>query len=284
MPIAFGLVGALVAFAILRASEAYALDPLACHVGVFAAAILGTLTAWAVHHLRRRPRWTHLRWGLVPAAGALVGMSVQASLLRTPIVVVGSTVGLTKADPASWILVGAPVGAAPALLVALLLRLSLQAMGRIPPLDARERMIVPASGVCLVLATASLAFAGPLEMPAVVLALVLALAALVEVVVRDLTRARWLTRVFAGGTTFDVVPLDEAPATDLPPFIGGAPIEAAIVARGSASDYRTTNRALLAVTASHLASALAPLRRRRQLAAVFLALALFAGGIDTLVR
>ena len=163
LALGFALLGALLALGTMRALETDALDPWAFYAGIAAATALGAVTAYSVQRLRAHPGWRLARWLLVPIAGGLVGMTVQAVLLRIPAAYTGPTTGLTKQDPASWILAGAALGALPAMAAAALLALCLRTAGRSPPLDARERMIVPLAGAVTVFSAAAFGFAASAE-------------------------------------------------------------------------------------------------------------------------
>ncbi len=262
LAIAFGLIGALLAFGMMRLMETDWLDPVAFHAGVAAATVFGALAAALVQVLRKRPRLSRVRWLFVPLAGALVGMTVQAVLLRAPVHYT-ATVGLTKAHPVSWVLAGAPLGAIPAVLATILLALSLRFTGPIPPLDARERMIVPLASACMVLGSIAIFFAHRSQVPALFGIVLLAGAALVEIAVRDTSRMRFLRRVFENDTKYEVVPLAYAPQEDVPEFAAGVRAELLILPLPTETGYRVASRRPLASTGGCEGLAVAPLRGRR---------------------
>lgn len=277
LSIAFGLAGAVVAFGIMRAADTPWLDPLAFHVGVGAAAILGSFAAALVQRLRRRPFWENKRWAFVPLAGAGVGSIVQAVLLRVPVTYTGQTVGLTKAEPVSWVLAGAPMGAIPAVALTFLLHASMQGRQPAPArsLDARERMIVPIAGTCLVLAAAAIAHTSRLELPGAIIVVLFGLFALLEVLLRDRQRAAWLKRAFRGDGPFQVISSAELAAPNLPALLSGTPATATIV-RQEEGSYRTMTRVPIATTAEHETPALAPIVQRRRAALTFVGVSVAA--------
>jgi hypothetical protein len=263
LSLGFGLVGALAAYAIMRMAETDWLDRVAFYAGIAAAAIFGAASAWGVQRLSKEPRFRAARIFLVPLAGALVGMMVQAILLREPTTYAGTPVGLTKTDPVTWILVGAPLGAAPAILVGILLHVALRLSGRVPPLDARERMLLPVAGTCLVFAAAMIRFARGTDVPALAVVGLFAAGTLVQTALRDRARARWLDAVFAGHGSHGVVPIaDVASVSDLPAFVSGAPLEGAIVRFHGETGYRAISRTAIATTAMATSAAIRPLKTR----------------------
>lgn len=282
----FGLLGALVAYGIMRMADTPWYDPYAFYAGVGSAAVLGALSSWAVQRLGRVTSMRVARWVLIPIAGAMVGMIVQAVPLRTPVEYYVVASGLTKADPITWVLVGIPLGGLPAIIVTFLLHLCLRATaarGRAPALDARERMIVPAVGTCLVLSSFALVMASHLETPVVLLIMLLSFVSLVEVVIRDSMRARWIARAFRGDGPFLIVPMREVSASDLPAFIGGVPGGAAIVRLHGETGYRSAAREPVAETNDVEIVATQPLKRRRLLAASFAGAAVLVSGAHGLV-
>jgi hypothetical protein len=274
LSVAFGLAGAVVAFGIMRAADTAWLDPFAFHAGVGAAAVLGSFAAFLVQRLRHRPFWENKRWAFVPLAGAAVGSIVQAVLLRVPVTYTGQTVGLTKAEPVSWVLAGAPMGAIPAVALTFLLHAATRHTST-RSLDARERMIVPVAGTCLVLAAAASVHASRLELPGAIIVILFGLFTLFEVIFRDRQRAEWLKKAFRGDGPFFVIPSSELAAPNLPALLSGTPATATIV-RQEEGSYRMMTRVPIATTADHETPALAPLVQRRRTALTFVGVSIAA--------
>jgi hypothetical protein len=211
-------------------------------------------------------------------------MIVQAVLLRVPATYTGETVGLTKTDPVTWILAGVPIGSVPAVFVAFLLHAALRLCGRVPSLDARERMLLPVAGTCLVVAAAMIHSARAADVVPLGLVAVFATATLLQTALRDRARTRWLGAAFAGGGAHVVVPIEEVGhAADLPAFASGAPSEAAIVRLHGETGYRAVARTGVATTAVALETATRPLRRRRAFVIALFVLAALAFAIGDLV-
>jgi hypothetical protein len=217
--------------------------------------------------MRAKPRWGGLSWLVVPLGGGLVGMIVQTvvydqSKLDRPILL---STGLSTAEPLAWILSGLPLGGIPALFAMAVLGAALRVVAPMGAHDSRERMTVPFAGACALLAAGALAFATTIELPALMIVLVFAIAALVQVLVSDRGRMRWLDRVFAGeDTSFELVPLARYPnASDLPAAVATVFPSAAIVRIDETAAYRGSARTPFASTSSTLHEAVVPLLRRR---------------------
>lgn len=265
--LAFGLFSGLLALLFMRALGTPVLDMGAYRIGVGIAAGAGVVAAWGVRLLQPHPRFRWFSLALVIAIGAIVGMAMQWLLLeRVPSsrTYVLST-GLTTAEPLSWVLAGAPLGALPAAAASAFLAVVQRLFADARAHDARERMLMPFAAVCALLGALALGDAPSDELVLVVGVLALAVVSLAEIFVSDLARTRWLARVFAGGeASFEVVPLeDDLAASDLPMVVGAVTPRAVIVQVGEERGYRAAARTPLAATGATATEALAPVRRRR---------------------
>ena len=267
MTAVFGLFSALLALAAMRALGTPDLDPVAYVVGIASAGVLGLGTVKALHWLQTVPRLRGVSWMIVPLAGGVVGMIVQAVLCarapdERPILL---STGLSTFEPVSWILCGLPLGGIPALLAAGVLGVALRVVAPTGTQDSRERMTVPFAGGCALLAAGALAAARSIEVPALSAVLVLAILALVQVLASDRARMRWLRGVFSGeDESFEIIPLSDCPgAGDLPAAVGAVFPRAAIVKIDREAAYRGAARMPYASTAATPYEAMLPLLRRR---------------------
>ena len=218
MATAFALVSALLAAFMMGALETRLLDEGAYAIGVGIAAIVGFVVA---HVGRRRGALA------VIAAGALVGMAIQTVLLvRLPANhAYFMTEWVTSKDPFSWIVIGAPLGVLPAIAAAFLFFVGMQMArsdGRPAPKDAPERVLVPIAGAAAVIASLAVVRAQASELVVVLIVMVVACAALLQVVRVDRARIRWLREVFGDrDPAFGVTHLEDSTAPDLPLVVGG---------------------------------------------------------------
>lgn len=267
MSIVFGLFSALLALVTMRILGTAELDPVAYFGGIALSGVVGVGTALLHARAQSSVKLRGLSWLLVPLAGGLVGMGVQAiilarSPLERPILLAA---GLSTFEPDRWILCGLPMGAIPALVATAVLGLAVRVVSPHGSADARERMTVPFAGACALFATPALGLVRVAELPVVIMMLTLATAALVQVLVSDRTRAAWLRRVFAGEeTSFEVVSLAACPAAcDLPAAVGAVFPRSAILKIDSDPTYRGAARAPYASTGETELDSTAPLRLRR---------------------
>lgn len=288
MTVVFGLFSALLALVAMRALGTPALDPTAYAAGIVSAGLLGIGTVPALRRLRSMPRLRGVSWTLIPVAGGIVGMIVQALLYvhapsDRPILL---STGLSTYDPVRWILAGIPLGGTPALLAGAVLAAALRVVLPTGTQDARERMTVPFAGACALLAAGALAGASVVEIPALGIVLLLAVAALVQVLIADRARKRWLDRVFAGeDVSFEVVPLADCPgAGDLPAAVGAVVPRAAIVRVDGEAAYRGAAREPFASTAATPHEAVLPLVRRRLMLIALIATTGVAASIAVVAR
>lgn len=288
MTAVFGLFSALLALVAMRALGTPDLDPVAYLVGIASAGVLGVGTVKALNALQTVPRLRGLSWILVPLAGGVVGMIVQAVLCarapaERPILL---STGLSTYEPVTWILCGLPLGGIPALIAAAVLGVALRVVAPTGTQDARERMTVPFAGACALLAAGALAAAKSFEVLALGAVLVLAIAALVQVLASDRARMRWLRGVFAGeDASFEVIPLVDCPgAGDLPAAVGAVYPRAAIVKIDHDAAYRGAARTPFASTAATPYEAVLPLARRRLMLFALLATTGVAASIAVVVR
>jgi hypothetical protein len=264
---AFGLFSGLLALLFMRTLGTPLLDMDAYRAGVGIAAGAGVITALAVRVLKPYPRFRWASLFLVIVVGAAVGMAMQYILLeRVPTYrtyVLAS--GFTTAEPTSWVLAGAPLGAIPAAAAAGFLAGVQRLFANARAHDARERMLMPFAAVCAVLGSLALGTAQPDELALALGVVILAMIALAEIFFADRSRSRWLQRVFLGSeASFEVVPLEACPASnDLPMVIGAVAPRAVIVQVGEESGYRGAARTPLAATGATAMEALAPVRRRQ---------------------
>jgi hypothetical protein len=264
---AFGLFSGLLALLFMRTLGTPQLDLDAYRIGVAIAAGAGIATAWVVRLLRPYPRYRWASVFLVVAVGAGVGMAMQWVLLaRMPsyrTYVLSS--GFTTAEPISWILAGAPLGALPAAAAAGFLAGAQRLFANARAHDARERAFMPFAAICALLGAFALGGAEPAEVPLVAGVVVVALIALAEIFVADVLRTRWLRRVFASTEpSFEVVSLEGSPASsDLPLVVGAVIPRAVIVQVGEERGYRGAARTPIATTGATEVEALAPVRLRR---------------------
>ncbi len=278
---AFALLATMLALVTMRLLGTPVLDAGAYRAGVGVAAVGGLLTGLAVRALRVSPRLRNLGWALIPISGALVAMTIQWILLaRVP---AGRTYmlasGLSTTEPVSWVIAGAPFGAVPALVVIGVLVVAVRLVA--PPFgvtarseDTRERMMLPFAAACAVLAAAALGTVDALDLPVVGGVVLLAACALVEILVRDRARVRWLCGIFSGADDAHVVvPATElAVAAELPLVVGNVLPDAVILRIEERPDYRGPARVPIATTALAIEPAIAPLvRRRAALVATFAA-------------
>jgi hypothetical protein len=286
--IVFGLFSALLALVAMRALGTPELDSVAYLVGIISAGLIGMATIAALQWLRDKPRFRGVAWTIVPFAGGVVGMIVQAVLCARapadrPILL---STGLTTYDPVRWILCGMPMGGTAALVAAGVLATALRVVAPAGNHDARERMTVPFAGACGLLAAGALAGAKLIEIPALIIVLLLAVGALVQVLVSDRARTRWLERIFAGeDASFEIVPLADCPgASDLPAAVGAVFPRAAIVRIEDDVAYRGAARTPFASTAATRHEAVLPLLRRRLMLVALLATTGIGASIALIAR
>ena len=257
--VAFALVSALLAALVMSAMETPVIDAGAYQIAVIVAAVVGFLAAIAAE-----------KTGAVAVvgAGAVFGMAIQALLFvrlpwgRTYFM----TTDITTNDPLLWVAAGAPLGAIPAIGAAALHWVAMRASrtrGRPAPQDAAERVLLPIAGAAAVLSGLALAFARTdAERIADLVIMLLACAALVEIVRVDRARMRWLAEVFNDSDpTFGVLRLDAADH-DLPLVVGG--VEPAVVLTRVApmGSYRATAHERYAAAAFTAEATVRPLARR----------------------
>lgn len=268
----FALLGALLAHLTMTVLQTAMLDAGAHWIGLGLSALAGALTGLCVPRLRRRGGGVRAPAIAVIVAGMGVGMLMQLTLwVREPperAYVLSST--LSTRDPLAWILVGAPVGAIPALLlvatyllVTHLQRAHASRSEHVPAEDAWERILAPCAGAAALLGGASAAWTDtPVRFAGFAIVLLSALAAL-EIVLRDRARARWLQRVLAGrDAQHEVIPLT-SPADDVPLAVGATTAEALIVRVIDGARYRSAARAPVARVPYSWQRVVAPMQRRR---------------------
>lgn len=270
MATAFALVSALLAAFTMGALETRLLDETAYALGVGIAAVVGFFVAH-VGQRRGAPA--------VVAAGALVGMAIQAVLLvrlpsnRTYFM----TEWVTTKDPFSWIFIGAPLGILPAIVAAFLFFVGMQLSrgeGRPAPKDAPERVLVPIAGSAAVLAGVGVGGARASELIVVLIVMVVACGALLQVVRVDRARVRWLSDVFADrDPAFGVVHLEGAAAPDLPLVVGGLVPATVVTHVSQLGTYRSSPSVRYGVAAFTLEATVRPLARRIRLAVALAATA-----------
>ena len=288
MSIAFGLFSALLALVTMRILGTADLDPVAYFGGIALAGLVGVGTSLLHARAQSVVQLRGISWLLVPLAGGLVGMGVQAiilvrSPLERPILLAA---GLSTFEPDRWVLCGLPMGAIPALVAAAVLGLAVRVVNPYGSADARERMTVPFAGACALFAAPALGLVRAAEMPVIGVMLALALGALVQVLWSDRSRAAWLRRIFAGeDTKFEVVSLETCPnATDLPAMVGAVSPRAAIVKIDDDTYYRSAARAPYASTGDTEAAATAPLRMRRLVVIALIAASMLGTAIAISAR
>lgn len=264
--LSFGLFSALLAVLFMRALGTAELDPKSYETGVGLAAIAGVVTAWGARKLRSRPSHRGLSIVLVLGMGALVGVAIQWLLLvnSPPHHAYILSSGPTSAEPIPWVVVGAPLGALPALLAAGLLAIAERVLSR-GALDARERLFFPFATASALLGAAALGLVGPHEKLIMGGVMGLALVALFEIAFEDFARTRWLRRLFDGEDCgYELVLIDDPREVyGLPAVVGGVAPYSIIMKSAANQDYRTPARTPLASTGMTVADALWPVRRRR---------------------
>ncbi len=266
LPFAFGLLSGLLALAVMRAVDVPELDVTAYRAGGGLAGGLGALTGWLVVRLRERGVYGRFSGWLVPLAGSLVGVTVQALVL-----VDGADddfsfggVEISALRSVTWVLCGIPVGALAALVVWGVLAFVPRLLST-PSHDSAERLATPfAVGTALV-GSLGLATASRMELPIVMGSTAVALAALVHIVLSDLARARWLRSVFSGEIRgFEVVPFKTFPSDKKGTSVVGGVVPRSVIvwSEGNLSGYRAAAKSVFATTGVDLNRATAPLRLR----------------------
>lgn len=266
--IAFALVSALLAAVVMTAMETPVIDAGAYQIAVIIAAVVGFFAAIAAEKTGAFA---------VVGAGAVFGMAIQALLfVRLPWGrAYFMTSEITTHDPLLWVAAGAPLGAIPAIGAAALHWLAMRAArtrGRPAPQDAAERVLLPIAGAAAVLSGLALAVAHTsAERVADLVIMVLACAALVEIVRADRARMRWLADVFNDSDpTFGVLVL-EAPDNDLPLVVGGVEPAVVLTRVASVGSYRATAHERWAAAAFTAEATVRPLARRVLVAAALAA-------------
>jgi hypothetical protein len=270
---AFSLVSALLALLVMQLLGTPILDQGACHLGVGLAAVVGALVGVVVRTLRDRPGLRNATWAMVPLAGAFLGMAMQAILLlrRPEARYYVISPGIDSNEPVAYVLAGAPFGALPALLAAVLLWVVLRIANRTPALDARERMLVPLAGTCAILGALAARAASDEELPAVFIVVGLAFLALVEALLADGARMRLLAAVFAGrDPTYEIARLEAAFRECVPSFVAGVAPSSVMVKGAGERGYRHAAREPFALVGESFAATIAPLHRRQRVALVLL--------------
>lgn len=281
MATAFALVSALLAAFMMGALETRLLDETSYSLGVAIAAMVG----FAVARIGRR------RGALaVVAAGMIVGMTIQAILLvRLPSHhTYCMTSWITTKDPVGWIIVGAPLGAVPAIAAAFLFFVGMQASrahGRPAPKDAPERVLVPIAGAAAVLAALAVAGARKGELVVVLVVMAVACAALVEVARVDRKRIAWLRDVFGDrDPAYGLLASDGTPAADLPLVVGGVEPASVVAHLSQGGTYRSSASVRYGAAAFTLEATTRPLVRRIRLALALAATAPLFAALGALAR
>lgn len=279
--VAFALVSALLAALVMTALETRLLDELAYELGVALATVVGFAAATIA---KRRGAFT------VAVAGALVGMTIQAILLvRLPAErTYFMTSAVTTRDPVSWVGMGAILGILPAIGAAVLFLVAIhmaRTAGRPAPRDAEERVVLPLAGAAAVLAGLAMPFTRGAEVIVDGIVLVVACAALVEIVRIDRARMRWLRDVFEEREpTYRVLDTDDVPAMDLPLVIGGIAPSVVVAHAPRLGTYRSAACARYAAAALTLEATTVPLRRRSWIAGVLASAGLLEAVLATAMR
>lgn len=266
---AFMLVSAALARIVMKVMGTPLLDPDVAELGVAIAAIAGGFTSLALDFLHTRDGWRRASWALIPTAGAFVGMTMQFLLLankpgyRKYVI----AEGITSSDPVSWILVGGPFGALPALVAGALLFSALRFAFRTPSLDVRERTVLPITLGCTLLTLVSLVCINGLTDAIVVgVTLILGVLALIQLLYADRKRAEWLRRVFAGeDPSFSIEPFGGDAPLGVPHAVGGIDPRVVIVGRVDDTSYRVAARAPHALAASTIDGTVRPILVRRKI-------------------
>lgn len=278
--LAFALVSALLAALVMTALETRLLDEIAYELGVAIAAAVGFVIASLA---KRRGALA------VPAAGALVGVAIQAILLvrlpahRTYFM----TEHVTTRDPISWLGLGAVLGVLPAIGAALLFLLAVQmsrSAGRPPPKDAAERVILPLASVAALLAAVAMPFAQRSERVVDACVLVVACLVLVEIARIDRARMRWLDDVFAErDAAYALLPCDGPLPADVPLAVGGITPSVVLAHAPRLGTYRSAACTRYAAVALTIEATTLPLQRRARLAGFLAVVTLLAGAMAGIV-
>ncbi len=265
---AFALVSALLALLVMQLLGTPLLDQGAVHLGVLLSAIAGAIVGVGVRKLRDRPRLRNVAWAIVPVAGAALGMAMQTILLmrRPEERYYGISVGIDSNNPLEYVLAGAPFGALPAVLAAVLLWGVLRIANRSPALDVRERMLLPLAGACSILGALATRAASAEELPAVFTVVALAILALVEALLADGARRRLLEAVFAERHEhYELLPLETAFRECVPLFVAGVDPENVLVKAVAERGYRHAAREPVALVGSTYRTSIAPLEKRHRM-------------------
>lgn len=278
---AFGLVAALLAAFMMGALETRLLDEGAYSMGVGIAAVVGFGVARIA---KRRGALT------VVVAGMLVGMAIQAILLvRLPASrTYFMTTAVTTKDPISWVLLGAPLGALPAVGAAFLFFIGMQLSrteGRPAPKDAPERVLVPIAGAATLLAAIAVAPARHGELVVVLIVVAVSSASLLQVARIDRARMRWLRDVFeARDPAYGVVQIEGSPSRDLPLLVGGLEPATVVTHVTQLGTYRSSPSVRYGVAGFTYEATTAPLARRMKLALALAAIGPIFAGLAALSR
>jgi hypothetical protein len=282
------LLSAVLAVVTMRLIGTPVLDAGAYRLGVGVAAAGGLLVGFLVRAIHRWPPGRVAMWFIIPIAGALVAMAIQWILLarapteRTYVLASGVTTG----EPVTWVLAGAPFGAFPALVVAVVVGFGMRIVSSTPVQDARERVMLPFAAACAILGSLTLGSVAPEELPIAAGIVLVAALALVEITLRDRARKAWLERVFSGeDPQHCLVPITEMTSgIDLPHVVGAVRAEQVIVRIEEPHGYRGAARVPIATTGLVVESAIAPLRLRRNALVAALASTTAVGVVALLLR
>ena len=224
------------------------------------------------------------------SAGALLGAAVTGYMALT----LGTWESLWFAgmslghDHATWLAVGAVVGAMASLVAFALVMLGLSALRRVPRvLDVEERFGAPALSIATPVASIALFVGGVTELPTAFALLGLGLGYLGVAARRDARRIRFVTRVFQGKETS--VELRAAPSNEELhglEALGDAHGENVFALRSGPATYRSTARSegllLLGETLGETAGPM-ELRKQRVLRAAGLSCAVAAVRLGALL-
>lgn len=288
----FALLAGLAAHVTMCVAQTALLDADAHWIGLGIASCVGLGAGWLTHAVRRITRHRAVPIVVVLLSGMSIGMAMQLLLLvRQPIdrtYVLAS--GFSTREAWWWVLAGVPVGLAPSLLLwgvySLIVRVYPTAIDvtgqRVSVLaeDTWERLMAPLAVFGTVTGAVSfgLAPAGA-QLPGIAI-VVLSAATALEIMLRDQKRASWLERVLTGrDPAYELMPLSAA-SVQVPLVVDTVTAQAVIVRVQPHAGYRSSSHEPLARTSRSLASAVAPLLRRRTglLLANLLGVLLLLGG------